>query len=278
MRRSTTPTLLLLACLAFGAPALRAEEAAKPKGLAIGQRLTEFRLTDLAGATLTPDSLSIAKGAAEAAVRAAAKRHGAPDGVDLGTRVDALPGLREEGGEGVDARLRRLFVADAGMPFGLHATEDTAQGCATLRDVVAWIEAAREAPIAFMTWSPKCGTCRALHERITQVAASTGVRLFGVASNFPDSREKMEEYAGEVDLRMRVFPDPDQAFTDVLGGTRTPHFFVFDSSLTLRYKGGLDNDPAGVKEPKDVVHWLRDAVEALKAGKPVPLAETEPAG
>jgi hypothetical protein len=251
---------------------------AKPKGLAIGERLEGLRLTDLSGGVLTSETLVIGKGAAEAAVRAAAKRHGAADGVDLATRVDALPGLREEGAEAVDPRLRRLFVADAGMPFGLQATEDTAQACTTLKDVVAWIEAARGAPIAFMTWSPKCGTCRSLHSRITEVAATTGLRLYAVASNFADSREKIEEYATEVDLRLRVFPDPDQAFTDALGGTRTPQFFVFDPSLTLRYKGGLDSDPAGVKEPQEVVHWLRDAVEALKAGKPVPLAETEPAG
>ena len=57
----------------------------------------------------------------------------------------------------------------------------------------------------------------------------------------------------------------------------TPHVFIFDRELRLRYKGRWDDsgqfDDASVKS-----HDAVQAVDALLAGKPVPVAVTRPMG
>ena len=54
------------------------------------------------------------------------------------------------------------------------------------------------------------------------------------------------------------------------GVLATPHVFVFDRDRKLRYDGRIDD--AEVKEPKS--HDARNAIEALLAGKPVPVEKT----
>jgi len=54
------------------------------------------------------------------------------------------------------------------------------------------------------------------------------------------------------------------------GVLATPHVFIFDRERKLRYNGRLDD--AEVKEVKS--HDTRNAIEALLAGRPVPVATT----
>jgi peroxiredoxin len=54
------------------------------------------------------------------------------------------------------------------------------------------------------------------------------------------------------------------------GVLATPHVFVFDRDRKLRYNGRIDD--AEVKEPKS--HDARNAIEAVLAGKPVPVEKT----
>ena len=66
--------------------------------------------------------------------------------------------------------------------------------------------------------------------------------------------------------------------TDYLGGKCTPHFFLIDRKGVLRYAGGLDDDPAGVVEEGERTPWLFNAIEAVRKGRDVPKALTEPSG
>lgn len=70
--------------------------------------------------------------------------------------------------------------------------------------------------------------------------------------------------------------DEAQAVAKAYGAIKTPHFFVFDKSRTLRYVGRMDNSPRDASGAK--THELADAVEALLAGKPVTLPTTEAIG
>jgi hypothetical protein len=269
------PTLALSLLLAGVACA---EDPPKPAPLALGERLAAFTATDAQGGTFRLADLAMTRPAVEAEARRAAVAFGGAKDLPLTTRVDALPGVKEEGGAAVDPRLRRLFVAEVGRPFGLQVTEEGAARFATLKDVVEWVWSARSAPVLLVAWSPKCPTSRTLTGRIVDTSAATGVRVFALAVNYNDSDEKIAEFVDEFDFRIRILLDRSQAVADRLGAQRTPHFFLLDSGLALRYRGGLDNDTAGTKEPAQVAHWLRDAIEALKAGKEIPLCETEPDG
>ncbi|MBE3072993.1 MAG: hypothetical protein IMZ67_08460 [Acidobacteria bacterium] len=71
--------------------------------------------------------------------------------------------------------------------------------------------------------------------------------------------------------------DPGNTVTDLFDGKSTPHCFVIDKDGVLRYSGALDDDPKGQKGAQAAA-YVRDAIEALLAGKPVPVTTTKPYG
>lgn len=69
--------------------------------------------------------------------------------------------------------------------------------------------------------------------------------------------------------------DESQAIGKAYGATNTPQFFVLDKTRTIRYMGALDDSQTESKVKK---HYLKDAVDALLAGKDVEVSETQPKG
>ena len=70
--------------------------------------------------------------------------------------------------------------------------------------------------------------------------------------------------------------DDTQSVALAYGALRTPHFYVFDGERKLRYTGRMDDSP---RTPgKETTHELRDAVDALLAGKKPPVELTNPIG
>ena len=58
----------------------------------------------------------------------------------------------------------------------------------------------------------------------------------------------------------------------------TPHMFVVDKNGVLVYDGAIDNKPDPQHDPRTARNYVRDAVNALIAGQPVPVAQTKPYG
>jgi hypothetical protein len=56
---------------------------------------------------------------------------------------------------------------------------------------------------------------------------------------------------------------------------RTPHVYVLDSELRLRYVGAPDAD---YDDPSQGAAWLRDALDAVLEGREPERPETEPVG
>ncbi|EDY18673.1 Redoxin domain protein [Chthoniobacter flavus Ellin428] len=97
-------------------------------------------------------------------------------------------------------------------------------------------------------------------------------------SKYNDSFEDMQKYAKDQGFDFPYLYDGEtQAVAHAYGCLATPHVFLFDAEHKLRYKGRFDDseyaDPSTVKSPD-----ARNAVEALLAGKEVPVAETKPHG
>jgi peroxiredoxin len=69
--------------------------------------------------------------------------------------------------------------------------------------------------------------------------------------------------------------DESQEIARAYGATNTPQFFVLDKSRTIRYMGALDDNQNESKVKKT---YLKDAVDALLAGKDVEVKETQPKG
>jgi peroxiredoxin len=61
------------------------------------------------------------------------------------------------------------------------------------------------------------------------------------------------------------------------GAKTTPHLFVIDREGVLVYQGAIDDDAAGAKGA-GARNYVAEALDALVAGKPVPVAETKPYG
>lgn len=98
-------------------------------------------------------------------------------------------------------------------------------------------------------------------------------------SKYSDGFEDMKLYAAEEGFDFPYLYDGEtQNVARAYGCLTTPHVFVFDAERKLRYKGRFDDsrfggDDSTVKSPD-----TRNAVEALLAGKPVPVEETKPFG
>jgi peroxiredoxin/thiol-disulfide isomerase/thioredoxin len=95
---------------------------------------------------------------------------------------------------------------------------------------------------------------------------------------YGDSFEEMKPYAQKNGWDFPYLYDGDkQLVARAYGCLATPHVFIFDRERKLRYQGRFDNsryvDDATVTSPD-----ARNAIDALLAGKPVPVAQTKPHG
>ena len=86
----------------------------------------------------------------------------------------------------------------------------------------------------------------------------------------------MTEHAKKHGFTFPVLKDDGNRVADLYGAQKTPEVFVVDPKGNLLYHGRIDerqDDPKSVKSPD-----LRNALEAILAGKPVPAAETKAFG
>lgn len=74
-------------------------------------------------------------------------------------------------------------------------------------------------------------------------------------------------------LKFRVFVDHGNKISDLFQAATTPHSYVIDAKGVLRYAGALD----GTVEKSDRT-YVRDAIEAVLAGKEVKDKQTQPYG
>jgi len=91
-----------------------------------------------------------------------------------------------------------------------------------------------------------------------------------------DGFDNMKARAREQGYPCPYLRDETQEVAKAYAANRTPEVFLFDAEGVLRYQGGIDDKPY---EPESVTQTgLRDAIEALLAGRPVPVQKTPPQG
>lgn len=125
-----------------------------------------------------------------------------------------------------------------------------------------------------------CGHCpyvQAVEERYLALARTyipKGVRWVGIAANDPslhpeeDSPEALCRRYHEKAYPFPILFDETQAVAKAFQAVCTPEFFVYDAQGRLYYHGRLDDN---WKDPKQVSREeLKEALEALLAGKPAP--------
>jgi peroxiredoxin len=138
-----------------------------------------------------------------------------------------------------------------------------------------------------------CPTAQAYEARVQALKddyQAKGLALLAISPNDPravrldelgytDLSDSLEEMKIRAEDRKFTFPylydGDDQAVSRAYGPTATPHVFVFDRDRKLRYAGRVDDSE---KPDKIRSSDARNAIEALFAGRPVPVEKTKTFG
>jgi peroxiredoxin len=129
-----------------------------------------------------------------------------------------------------------------------------------------------------------CPWVKAWQTRIAAIgnqAVGLGIGVIAINSNDPaaypeDSFDQMKARSAQLGFHFPYAVDATSDIARAFGATRTPEAFLFDASGKLIYHGTVDDnaqDESAVKQT-----WLKDAVQAAAAGKPVHSAETKAFG
>ncbi len=103
-----------------------------------------------------------------------------------------------------------------------------------------------------------------------------GVQVLAINSNDQDSFAEVVAHARERKLPFPVLKDADQKAADAFGARRTPEAFLLDGSLTIRYRGRIDDQYGYTyRRAAPTRTELKDALEELLAGKPISAPESE---
>ncbi|MBW3542261.1 MAG: redoxin domain-containing protein [Planctomycetes bacterium] len=139
----------------------------------------------------------------------------------------------------------------------------------------------REAKLLVLAFTCNhCPVVKAYEERFQQFVREyrdKGVRFVALNCSLQpvDSLPKMRERADERGFKFDYLFDPTQNVGRAYGATVTPHVFVLDGERRIAYMGAFDDR----KEPEKVErHYVRDAVEALLAGRRPEIEETRQFG
>ncbi len=139
-------------------------------------------------------------------------------------------------------------------------------------------DAQKRKATVFVFFSPQCPIAQKYAQRLIKLHeefSAKGVRFFAVNSNAHESRAEVEQYAKDAGYAFPVVKDEGNVLADRLGAKMTPEAVVLDAKGAVRYRGRIDDNPS---EERVTKRDLRDALDALLAGKPVPQAETQAFG
>ncbi len=189
--------------------------------------------------------------------------------------------------------LLHLSAADqpATLALGSKAPDFTLPGVDG-RDHALKDFAAAKALVVVFTCN-HCPTAQYYEERLKNLVTDykdKGVALVAISPNDPksvrldelgwsdlsDSLAEMKLRANERKFDFPYLYDGDsEVVSRSYGPVATPHVFVFDQARVLRYVGAIDDSerPQHVKK-----HYVREALDALLAGKEPPVSKTKVVG
>ena len=106
--------------------------------------------------------------------------------------------------------------------------------------------------------------------------AARGVTFVTINSNKTEPASEVAEDAKKNGFSFPVLKDEGNKVADLYAAKKTPEVYVLNPAGTLLYHGRIDEtheDPKNVKSPD-----LRNALDAILAGRAVPAAETKAFG
>lgn len=168
-------------------------------------------------------------------------------------------------------------VGQPAPDFSLKDTQGRAVALAALKGKVVVLEWTNPG-CPFVQRHYGAGSLQALQAQATAM----GVVWITVNSTNPDHKDFLPAPALQAKLgewktaAAHVVLDPEGTLGRAYEAKTTPHLFVIDAQGKVAYMGAVDDDPRGAKA--DRVPYAAQALEALKAGKPLAVTTTAPYG
>ena len=128
----------------------------------------------------------------------------------------------------------------------------------------------------------QCPFAKAWDARIAKLANACRQQGIGAAILNPnnpavagDTFEAMQKHAQKASYEIPYLVDEGSTLARAFGASRTPECYVFDKAGKLVYHGAVDDnkDAGSAKQP-----YLKDALDAVAAGKEPPVKETKAVG
>jgi peroxiredoxin/mono/diheme cytochrome c family protein len=109
--------------------------------------------------------------------------------------------------------------------------------------------------------------------------AKRGVVFLGIDSNAHDSEQAIKELAKQQGLGFPVLKDKGNVLADLALVERTPEVVVLDGLARMRYRGAIDDQYGqGTRKDKPDHEYLKDALEAILAGRNIAVTATATPG
>lgn len=132
-----------------------------------------------------------------------------------------------------------------------------------------------------------CATCpyvKAWEDRyltVAEKAKALGIGMVAINPNeaYRNRGDSFADMQAQANANAYTFPyllDKDHALADAFGATRTPHIFLFDSEMTLQYRGAIDDNAQSAEGVRS--HYLMDAMQALIDGEDISSTTTRSVG
>lgn len=183
-----------------------------------------------------------------------------------------------------------LVLATAGLAWALQPGDSLPQAAANVKmkgvdgKEVSFKELMGSKGLLVIFSCNHCPWVKAWQARMVALGneySQKGVGVVAVNSNdtaaYPDDdMDHMVAQAKEHGYQFPYVMDATSEVARAFGATRTPEAFLFDAQGKLVYHGAIDDNAEKPQEVKKT--YLADALAAVVAGKPVPVAETKALG
>ncbi len=170
-------------------------------------------------------------------------------------------------------------------PFKVGSETDPAVSLTDISGKSETLKELRGKIVVLHFWSLDAGSA-AYDKALAALAADyskKGVMFFAIdptkadVGTGADQYKKIQDYAAKSGLSFPIVVDKTYMLVDKFGAQTTAHSFVIDGKGFVRYSGAVNDDPDGKKGDK-ATPQLKNALDALIAGKDVPAGTTTPGG
>ena len=131
--------------------------------------------------------------------------------------------------------------------------------------------------------SPECPLCQSYTLTINNLIKAyeaKGISFIGIVPSKDFTLKSINDYRITYRSSLRILRDENNELVKFLNASVTPEVFLLDKNARVIYSGRIDNWAYELGKKRKVItdHNLKDGINALLAGKPIPVPKTKAVG